>query len=68
MERYPVNCAGCCCFQCVRTQEVAVVEDLGQFKRLLPPGLHIVLWPLQGIVGKVRTFVVVWLYYCAAAA
>jgi len=42
----------CCCFVCVRTQEVGVVEDLGQFKSLLNPGLHCITWPLQNIVGR----------------
>ena len=42
----------CCCFVCVRTQEVGVVEDLGQFKQLLDPGLHCITWPLQNIVGR----------------
>jgi len=42
----------CCCLVCVRTQEVGVVEDLGQFKALLDPGLHCILWPLQSIVGR----------------
>lgn len=40
-----------CCLVCVRTQEVGIVEDLGQFKRLIDPGLHCVMWPLQGVVG-----------------
>jgi len=26
---------GCCCLQCVRTNEVGIVEDLGQFKKLV---------------------------------
>jgi regulator of protease activity HflC (stomatin/prohibitin superfamily) len=43
---------GCLCLQCVRTQEVGIVEDLGQFKQLLDPGLHFLVWPLQTIVGK----------------
>jgi regulator of protease activity HflC (stomatin/prohibitin superfamily) len=43
---------GCCCLQCVRTQEVGVLEDLGQFKRLLAPGLHFLCCPLQQIVGR----------------
>mmetsp|Transcript_26412 Transcript_26412/g.78117 ORF Transcript_26412/g.78117 Transcript_26412/m.78117 type:complete len:288 (-) Transcript_26412:239-1102(-) len=43
---------GCFCLQCVRTQEVGVVEDLGQFKRLIDPGLHWVCWPLAGVVGR----------------
>lgn len=53
MEEFgPVTGGGCCCFQCVRTQEVAVVEDLGQFKRLLDPGLHCLCWPFVSIVGR----------------
>jgi regulator of protease activity HflC (stomatin/prohibitin superfamily) len=43
---------GCCCWNCVRTQEVGIVEDLGQFKRLLDPGLHCLKWPLESIVGR----------------
>jgi regulator of protease activity HflC (stomatin/prohibitin superfamily) len=42
----------CLCLTCVRTQEVAVVEDLGQFKQLLDPGLHFLIWPLQSVVGR----------------
>jgi regulator of protease activity HflC (stomatin/prohibitin superfamily) len=42
----------CLCFVCVRTQEVGVVEDLGQFKTLLDPGLSCITWPLQTIVGR----------------
>jgi regulator of protease activity HflC (stomatin/prohibitin superfamily) len=53
METYDAACSdGCCCLQCVRTQQVGVVEDLGQFKRLLAPGLHCVGWPLVCIVGR----------------
>mmetsp|Transcript_16135 Transcript_16135/g.19407 ORF Transcript_16135/g.19407 Transcript_16135/m.19407 type:complete len:283 (-) Transcript_16135:219-1067(-) len=44
--------SGCFCFQCVRQQEVGVVEDLGQFKTLLNPGLHCILWPVTNIVGR----------------
>ncbi|CAB9510046.1 Hypersensitive-induced response protein-like protein [Seminavis robusta] len=46
---------GCCCvpcLQCVRTKEVAVVEDLGNFEQLLGPGLHFMFWPLKTIVGR----------------
>eukprot|EP00522_Entomoneis_paludosa_P007889 CAMPEP_0172446538 /NCGR_PEP_ID=MMETSP1065-20121228/6120_1 /TAXON_ID=265537 /ORGANISM="Amphiprora paludosa, Strain CCMP125" /LENGTH=282 /DNA_ID=CAMNT_0013197683 /DNA_START=181 /DNA_END=1029 /DNA_ORIENTATION=- len=42
---------GCCCFQCIRTQEVGIVEDLGQFKRLLSPGLTVIAWPCSSVVG-----------------
>lgn len=40
-----------CCCVCVRTQEVGIVEDLGQFKRLIDPGFHCVLWPIQQVAG-----------------
>lgn len=40
-----------CCLVCVKTQEVGIVEDLGQFKRLIDPGLHCVLYPLQQVAG-----------------
>lgn len=52
MEEYAGNGGDCCCLACVRTQEVAVVEDLGQFKRLLDAGLHCYCWPLSSIVGR----------------
>lgn len=43
---------GCCCFPCVRTQEVGVLEEFGQFKRLLEPGLHIIAWPVTSVAGR----------------
>lgn len=42
---------GCCCFQCVRSQNIGVVEDLGQFKKLVGPGFHFLCCPIQGITG-----------------
>jgi regulator of protease activity HflC (stomatin/prohibitin superfamily) len=42
-------CLGC--LVCVRTQEVGIVEDLGQFKRLIDPGFHCIFWPLQSVAG-----------------
>lgn len=44
--------SGCFCFQCIRQQEVGVVEDLGQFKTLLSPGFHFVFCPFSNIVGR----------------
>jgi len=42
----------CCgCIVCVRTQEVGVVEDFGQFKRLIDPGIHCILFPIQTVAG-----------------
>lgn len=43
---------GCLCVQCVREKEVGVVEDLGQFKRLVGEGPSCILWPLQSVVGR----------------
>jgi len=40
------------CIICIRTKEVGVVEDLGQYKRLLDAGLHFLFWPLQGVSGR----------------
>lgn len=41
----------CPCCVCVRTQEVGIVEDLGQFKKLVDPGLSCIKWPLENISG-----------------
>jgi len=40
----------CCCI-CVRTQTVGIVEDLGQFKKLIDPGFHCLMWPIQSVAG-----------------
>jgi len=41
----------CPIFVCVRTQEVGIVEDLGQFKKLIDPGCHVVFCPIQQVAG-----------------
>lgn len=43
---------GLCCLQCIREKEVGVVEDLGQYKKLVGAGAHFVLWPMQSIAGR----------------
>jgi len=40
------------CCVCIRTQEVGIVEDLGEFKKLIDPGLHCLCYPLQSVAGK----------------
>lgn len=40
------------CLQCVREKEVGVVEDLGEFKRLIGEGPSFICWPLQTVAGK----------------
>lgn len=42
---------GCACIQCVRTQNIGVAENLGQYNRLLSPGLHCLMWPITNITG-----------------
>ncbi|KAL3774545.1 hypothetical protein ACHAWO_003996 [Cyclotella atomus] len=44
--------AGCFCLQCIREKEVGVVEDLGQFKRLIGEGPSLICWPLQSVAGR----------------
>lgn len=44
--------SGCLCLQCIQEKEVGVVEDLGQFKRLVGEGPSCIVWPLQSVVGR----------------
>lgn len=39
------------CLVCIRTKEVGVVENLGEYKRLLDAGIHFLMWPLEGVSG-----------------
>jgi len=42
----------CCgCLICIRTQEVGIIEDLGQFKGLVEPGLHCICYPCSDVAG-----------------
>jgi regulator of protease activity HflC (stomatin/prohibitin superfamily) len=42
----------CCgCLVCIKTNEVGIVEDLGQYKTLVNPGLNFVLCPIQQVAG-----------------
>jgi regulator of protease activity HflC (stomatin/prohibitin superfamily) len=43
---------GCCCCQCVRTQEIGFSEQCGEFQEILGPGLHCMLWPFNSIGGR----------------
>lgn len=42
----------CFCCTCVHTKEVAIVENLGNFDKLLSPGLHCFIPILQQVVGR----------------
>lgn len=52
MEEFGGGCSNFCCLICVRQQEVGVVEDLGQFKKLLDPGLHCIACPIVQVAGR----------------
>lgn len=41
-----------CCLTCVHTKEVAIVENLGNFDKLLSPGLHFYIPIIQNVVGR----------------
>jgi regulator of protease activity HflC (stomatin/prohibitin superfamily) len=43
---------GACCCQCVRTQEVGITENFGQFERVIPPGFYCLSWPFSNIAGR----------------
>lgn len=43
-------CIPCC--HVVSTAEVGVIENFGKFSRLVQPGLTIVLWPMDQLVGR----------------
>jgi regulator of protease activity HflC (stomatin/prohibitin superfamily) len=40
-----------CCFV-ISTAEVGVIESWGKFSRLVQPGLAVVVWPMDSLVGK----------------
>mmetsp|Transcript_12504 Transcript_12504/g.37725 ORF Transcript_12504/g.37725 Transcript_12504/m.37725 type:complete len:295 (+) Transcript_12504:101-985(+) len=44
---------GCCCFECVETSEVGVVETCGQYEKLASAGFHCLYYPFQAIAGRV---------------
>jgi regulator of protease activity HflC (stomatin/prohibitin superfamily) len=48
----PLFSHGCCCCQCVRTQEIGFTEDCGRFDEILGPGFHCTLWPFNTISGR----------------
>lgn len=42
---------GCCCLQCVRTQEIGIVENCGAFDAIIGPGLYLAPWPFSSITA-----------------
>ena len=48
----PLFSHGCCCCQCVRTQEIGFTEQCGRFTQMLSPGFYCMLWPINSISGR----------------
>lgn len=46
---------GCCCFICVATSNVGIVERFGQFDHLAKPGLTCICWPIYDVVADIST-------------
>ena len=44
-----------CCFATIRSDERGVVTFLGEFKRVLDPGLSLLLFPFEVVRGRVST-------------
>lgn len=42
----------CCCIQCIRTQQIGIVENCGQFEEIVGPGLNCGNWPCSCVVAK----------------
>jgi len=43
---------GCCCMQCVRTQEIGFIEQCGEFQEILGPGCYCMAWPVNTISDR----------------
>ncbi|CAM9777682.1 unnamed protein product [Ascophyllum nodosum] len=44
-----------CCFQCIPNAEIGVIERLGKFEVLAPPGLNFIFWPFDKVVARIST-------------
>jgi len=44
---------GCCCFECVTTAEIGIIEKCGKYERLAAAGPHFICWPFYTIAGRV---------------
>eukprot|EP00639_Heterosigma_akashiwo_P015627 CAMPEP_0206394516 /NCGR_PEP_ID=MMETSP0294-20121207/21439_1 /ASSEMBLY_ACC=CAM_ASM_000327 /TAXON_ID=39354 /ORGANISM="Heterosigma akashiwo, Strain CCMP2393" /LENGTH=295 /DNA_ID=CAMNT_0053848477 /DNA_START=487 /DNA_END=1372 /DNA_ORIENTATION=- len=44
---------GCCCFKCVGTANVGIVERCNKFQTIANPGFNFVCWPFDAIAGGI---------------
>ena len=49
----PPCCGLCCCLTCIRTSEYGILERFGKFERILEPGMHSLVWPMEREAGRV---------------
>mmetsp|Transcript_3628 Transcript_3628/g.7765 ORF Transcript_3628/g.7765 Transcript_3628/m.7765 type:complete len:487 (-) Transcript_3628:2745-4205(-) len=49
----PPCCGLCCCLTCIRTSEYGVLERFGKFERILEPGMHRLIWPMEREAGRI---------------
>lgn len=45
-------CTGCCCFQCIRTSEIGVIERCGAYHALKSAGASFVCWPFFDVRAR----------------
>jgi hypothetical protein len=41
----------CCCFVCVPEAHYAIVQNMGKHARMLTPGIHCLMFPLESVAG-----------------
>merc|ERR1712137_761836 len=45
----------CCCFACIKEDEVKLVERFGNYTHTAMPGCNVVAWPMDNYVGTLST-------------
>lgn len=49
------GCSECCCVACISTGQMGVVEGLGKFHHLAPPGPNFFCFPFRRVAGRLST-------------
>lgn len=44
-----------CCCATVQSGDIGVIERFGEFKRIAPPGLNCIFWPIDSVAGTIST-------------
>jgi len=48
----PILSQGCLCCQCVRSQQVGITEQCGEFQEMLGPGCYCMMWPINNVSSR----------------